>query len=176
MLGPTAGAHKAGEKALAFFQGKLIAGKIQAANDDGTTYDILFDNGKRDPAVAHTSIQARFEVMKVKGEQLHFTHGGAGAKRAVPIRRKELDSDQFEWSGITFVAGALLADLNLSKKTLKCVCFDSAEITGAANFAGLCQGEKWDLQHMLTFVVYVCVAQLCMMCRGDVQREHEFQG
>ena len=50
------GAHKAGEKVEAQFKGrgKHFPGKIRKVNGDGT-YDVLFDDGDRDPAVAEST-------------------------------------------------------------------------------------------------------------------------
>jgi hypothetical protein len=82
--------------------------------------------------------EGQLEMIAVKGELLHFAHGGVGAKGAVPVRRKELDADGFNWEGIAFKAGCELHDVNVSKQKLKCVSFIEVKFVGTAVFSGTC--------------------------------------
>ena len=80
--------------------------------------------------------EGQLEKIAVKGELLHFAHGGVGAKGAVPVRRKELAADGFNWEGIAFKAGCELHDVNMWKQKLKCVSFEEVKFVGKANFSG----------------------------------------
>jgi hypothetical protein len=89
-------------------------------------------------AAGEGAAEGQLEKIAVKGELLHFAHGGVGAKGAVPVRRKELAADGFNWEGIAFKAGCELHDVNVSEQKLKCVSFMGVKFVGTADFSGTC--------------------------------------
>ena len=100
--------------------------------------------------------EGQLEKIAVKGELLHFAHGGVGAKGAVPVRRKELAADGFNWEGIAFNAGCELHDVNVSKQKLKCVSFMGVKFVGTADFSSTCTVLK--LRLILRSLTRVCAS------------------
>jgi hypothetical protein len=100
--------------------------------------------------------EGQLEKIAVKGELLHFAHGGVGAKGAVPVRRKELAADGFNWEGIAFNAGCELHDVDVSQQTLKCVSFMGVKFVGTADFSGTCIVLK--LRLILRSLTCVCAS------------------